>query len=85
MYTIEMEKECGCFKKSQYKNPMTFENKDDALMQARLMENHLNRELCQKHFFTAEEVGDNTIKIRVEMRPQEEQASSGCCGGGHCS
>ena len=85
MYTIEMEKECGCFKKSNYENPMRFEKKDDALMQARLMENYMNREFCQKHFFTAEEVSDDKIVIRVEMRPQEEKSEGGCCGGGHCS
>ncbi|MCF6206297.1 MAG: hypothetical protein L3J47_05330 [Sulfurovum sp.] len=85
MYTIQMQKECGCFKKSDYSNPMTFENKDDALMQARLMENHMNREFCQKHFFTAVEEGDNTIVIQVEERPKEENSGGGCCGGGHCS
>ncbi len=83
MYTIQMEKECGCFKKSDYTNPMTFESKDDALMQARLMENHMNREFCQKHFFTAIEDGEN-ITIKVEERPKQEN-TGGCCGGGHCS
>jgi len=85
MYTIEMEKTCGCFKKSQYTNPMRFQNKDDALMQARLMENYMNREFCQKHFFTAEEISDDKIVIRVEERPKAEHHGGGCCGGGHCS
>ncbi|MCB4746601.1 MAG: hypothetical protein LGB68_05580 [Sulfurovum sp.] len=85
MFTIEMQKECGCFKKSDYVNPIVFKSKDDALMQARLMENHMNREFCQKHFFTAVEEGKNKIVIQVEERKKEESRGGGCCGGGHCS
>ena len=31
MFTINIDKECGCFKKSDFKNNKGFENKDDAL------------------------------------------------------
>lgn len=82
MFTINVEKECGCFQKSAYENGMSFETKDDALMQARLMESHMNQKFCQKHLFTAIEDGNN-IKIMVEMKPQSH--GGGCCGGGHCS
>ena len=82
MFTINVEKECGCFKKSAYDNNMTFDNKDDALMQARLMESHMNQKFCQKHMFYTEETGD-TFTIHVEDTPKE--SSGGCCGGGHCS
>jgi len=82
MFTINVEQECGCFKKSPYDNNMSFSSKDDALMQARLMESHMNQKFCQKHLFTLSEDGQN-FKIGVEMKPKE--ASSGCCGGGHCS
>lgn len=82
MFTINVEKECGCFKKSAYDNNMSFESKDDALMQARLMESHMNQKFCQTHHFTLTENGD-TFSIGVEMKPKE--AAGGCCGGGHCS
>lgn len=82
MFTINVEKECGCFKKSAYDNNMSFESKDDALMQARLMESHMNQKFCQTHHFTLTENGD-TFSIGVEMKPKE--ATGGCCGGGHCS
>jgi len=83
MFKIHVEKECGCFKKSAYENDMAFESKDDALMQARLMESHMNQKFCQKHLFYTEDKGDEII-IHVEERPKEEKAG-GCCGGGHCS
>ncbi len=83
MFTIQMTKECGCFKKSSYENNMRFDNKDDALLQAKLMESHMNQKFCQKHLFWVEEEG-NTFKINVKERPKEEN-SGGCCGGGHCS
>jgi len=83
MFKIHVEKECGCFKKSSYENDMAFESKDDALMQARLMESHMNQKFCQKHLFYTEDKGDEII-IHVEQRPKEENAG-GYCGGGHCS
>ncbi len=82
MFTINVAKECGCFKKSAYENNMEFDNKDDALIQARLMESHMNQKFCQKHIFYTEEIG-NTFTIHVEEKPKE--SSGGCCGGGHCS
>ncbi len=81
MHKIIVEKECGCFKKSSYENNMSFNSKDDALLQANLMANHMNTEFCQKHEFELREDGNNFI-IAVDMKQQE---STGCCGGGHCS
>ncbi len=81
MYTIKIDKECGCFKKSVYENNMSFESKDDALMQASLMQTHMNTKFCGKHNFELCEDG-NDFLISVNMN---EQPSSGCCGGGHCS
>ena len=83
MFTINVAKECGCFKRSEFENDMSFDNKDDALMQAKVMESYMNQKFCQKHLFYTEETADNTFTIHLEDRPQEK--SSGCCGGGHCS
>lgn len=81
MYTINIDKECGCFKKSAYENNMSFTSKDDALMQANLMVNHMNSKFCGKHDFELAEAGD-TFQITMDMNQQQK---SGCCGGGHCS
>lgn len=80
MNRIIIEKECGCFTKSDLKNNSGFESKDDALMKAMSMVNHMNTEFCNKHDFQLSEDGDNFF-IAVD----EAQKQSGCCGGGHCS
>ncbi len=78
MYKVQVEKECGCFKRSDFSNDISFESKDDALLQAIEMSKEMNEEFCQKHEFDVVENG-NTIMIKVA-----ERAKSGCCGGGHC-
>lgn len=80
MYTITVDKECGCFKRSAYENNMSFESKDDALIQANLMQTHMNTKFCGKHDFELSEDGDNFL-IKMDLAAQK----SGCCGGGHCS
>ena len=82
MFTINVEKECGCFKKSDFQNNQSFASKDDALMEAKLMESHMNQKFCQKHMFYTQETGD-TFTIKVEEKPKE--STGGCCGSGHCS
>ena len=82
MFTINVERECGCFKRSAFNNNESFNSKDDALIQAKQMENHMNEKFCQKHEFITEETGDS-FTIRVAEKPRA--TSSGCCGGGHCS
>ena len=72
MYTIQIEKECGCFKKSGFENNLTFENKADAIAKARVMECLMNQEFCFKHFFEAVDYGD-TIMIHSTLRPQDDE------------
>ena len=81
MFTINIDRECGCFKRSPYDNGMSFDNKDDALIQAQSMVNHMNTKFCGKHGFTLSENGD---VFSISMG-EPQQASGGCCGGGHCS
>jgi hypothetical protein len=78
MHTIYIDKECGCFKRSPFKNAMTFDSKDDALMQANIMQNHMNQKFCRKHQFTAIEEGEH-FRIRVEMRPSPDKETAQCC------
>ena len=82
MFTITVDKECGCFKKSDFENNLTESTKDDALLKAQYMVNYMNNEFCQKHSFTLREDGNN---FSISMNAQEAKAHTGCCGGGHCS
>ncbi len=83
MFKINIDKECGCFKKSAYDNNMSFNSKDDALIQAQSMVNHMNTKFCGKHDFTLSEDGQN-FSIAMNA-PTQPATSGGCCGGGHCS
>ena len=82
MYKIMVKKECGCFKKSPYENDLTFSSKDDALLQANLMQNYMNSKFCGKHYFELKENGNDFL---IEVTDNETPIKSGCCGGGHCS
>lgn len=72
MYTIEIEKECSCFKKSDFKNNMTFETREDMYNKARVMECLMNQQFCMKHFFEAVDYGDKII-IHSTERPEDDE------------
>jgi len=82
MYTINIDKECGCFKRSDFENNVTFTTNDDALIKANSMLSHMNDNFCGKHEFSLKEDG-NTFQIMMQA-PAPVQ-SAGCCGGSHCS
>ncbi|WP_309496623.1 hypothetical protein [Sulfurovum sp.] len=85
MYTVNIDRECGCFKRSDLENNASFENNDDALIKAQSMINHMNDKFCGKHGFGLTENGKE-FNISMNAPQQQQQATSGgCCGGGHCS
>jgi hypothetical protein len=53
MYTVQMQKECNCFKKSEYENNMTFETQKDAYTYATIVAEFMNEEFCGTHVFSA--------------------------------
>jgi len=66
MYNVTMEKECGCFKRSDLAASQSFESKDDALTEAQNMVDKMNKEFCKKHVFSVIEDGENfTIKVAM--------------------
>lgn len=81
MSTITIVQECGCFKRSDLENNTSFESKDDAMMKAQGMLNHMNTKFCGKHGF---ELSENGHDFSISMKAPQA-ASGGCCGGGHCS
>jgi len=66
MITVKMEKQCGCFKKSDFQDEQTFESKEEALKEALAMCEDMNETFCQKHNFSVVEEGD-TMMIKVGM------------------
>jgi len=78
MFTVRVEKECGCFKKSGLDNNINIQSKDDALIEAMNMSHSMNQDFCGKHSFFVRESGNDFI---IAMKEQEGHGG-GCCGGG---
>ena len=78
MHNIIVEKECGCFKRSDLENNLSISSKDDALTKAIEMKNQMNEEFCGKHNFDLVEDKENFVISFAQEK------ASGCCGGGHC-
>ncbi len=72
MYTIEIEKECSCFKKSGMDKVMTFETREDMYNKARVLECRMNQEFCMKHFFEAVDYGEKIV-IHSSERPEDDE------------
>jgi len=72
MYTIEIEKECSCFKKSGLEKVMTFDTREDMYNKARVLECQMNQEFCMKHFFEAVDYGDKIV-IHSSVRPEDDE------------
>lgn len=66
MTTLIVEKQCGCFKKSDFLAEQQFESKDEALQEAVAMCEDMNETFCQKHNFTVVEDGENIV-IKMEL------------------
>ena len=76
MFTINVDKECGCFKRSMYENNQSFHDKDTALIEASAMLRTMNEDFCNKHEFALAENGD-TFQVTMSARPQDGAAKSG--------
>ena len=66
MTTLIMEKQCGCFKRSDLESEQQFESKDEALQEAIAMCEEMNETFCQKHNFTVVEEGANIV-IKMDL------------------
>lgn len=72
MYTIVIEEECACFKKSGFGNNLTFDSREDMINKARVMECRMNQEFCMTHFFEAVDYNDKIIIHRTD-RPIDDE------------
>lgn len=81
MYTVQMEKECECFQKSEYTNNNTFETQQEAYNYSNILAELMNEEFCGKHTFYSQVAEDNTFVIRVAINAT---FVSGCSTGVTC-
>lgn len=75
VYTVRIENECSCFKKSAFENNQTFNDKADAQMKAKVLECRMNQEFCHTHYFEAEDMGDEIILrsvVRADFEDEDE-------------
>lgn len=71
-YKVHVEHECACFQKSTFENNLTYKDKADAQLKAKVLECRMNQEFCHKHYFEAED-RDQDIVIGSILRPVEDE------------
>ncbi len=64
MFKIIVERQCGCFKRSDMEAIISMDSKDEALLKSIEMKDTMNNDFCDKHTFTVEEE-DNTFIIAM--------------------
>ena len=80
MYTIKIQNECECFKKSDLENNMKFPSQTSAVMRAMKILNQMNNTFCEKHNFILKEDNDNFI-----IALDQTKSVTNCCGNGCCA
>jgi len=81
MYTVTIENECGCFKKSEYENNATFASQQEAYQYAKILVELMNEEFCSKHEFYAQPGEGDSFIIKA---PLNMTFVSGCSTGVSC-
>jgi len=81
MYTVQMQTECSCFKKSEYTNNNTFKTQQEAYQYANIVAEFMNEEFCSQHIFYTERADNDTFIIRVDINVTNV---SGCSTGVTC-
>ena len=76
MYTVHMERECGCFKRSEYESKKSFETQQEAYNYSNILAELMNEDFCGKHQFVAEKMDGDIFLIRVA----DNSSSGGSCG-----
>ncbi|MDQ7044146.1 MAG: hypothetical protein Q9M40_06350 [Sulfurimonas sp.] len=61
MFKIVVDRECGCFRRSNLENNLELDSKDAALEKALEMVESMNEDFCDKHSFTLQEAGDTFL------------------------
>jgi len=61
MYTVTIEKECTCFKRSKYPSSESFETEEQAFEFATKMAKDMTRDFCKNHAFSVIKEDDNFL------------------------
>ena len=61
MFTISMEKECTCFKRSKFEANQSFETEEEALKVAKAMAKQMTDEFCKNHAFSVIKEDNNFL------------------------
>ena len=80
MYSVHIENECGCFKKSEYESVKSFQTQQEAYNYANILAELMNEEFCTKHQFHSQKMDGDIFLIRVSENP-----NAGSCGTGGAS
>lgn len=64
MFQVIVERECGCFKRSDMQANISMDSKDEALLKSIEMKDRMNDNFCSKHKFSVKEE-DNTFIIKM--------------------
>lgn len=75
MYSVTIEHECACFKKSEYTNHNTFPTQQEAYRYADILAELMNEEFCGKHTFTPQKVEGDAFIIRVTINTSALEAN----------
>ncbi len=81
MYTVQMEQECGCFKKSEYTNNNIFQTQQEAYQYSNVLAELMNEEFCGRHTFYSQRAEGNSFVIRFAINATYV---SGCSTGVTC-
>jgi len=61
MFTISIEKECTCFKRSKFLSEQSFDNEAEAFETATTMAKEMTRDFCKNHAFSVVKEGNNFL------------------------
>ncbi len=81
MYSVQIEHECGCFKRSEYASEKSFEKQQDAYNYSNILVELMNEEFCTKHLFFSQKIGNYEFMIRVSDNPNPSVSGSSCSTG----
>lgn len=68
MTSIELEKQCGCFRRSELDAKISFETFEEAKKEAQNLCNYINEEFCQNHYFEPKIENEEKILIKMSVR-----------------
>ncbi len=75
MFTVHMEHECPCFKKSDYAATATFQTQQEAYQYANILAELMNEEFCGTHTFYPQKAEGDAFVIRVGINTSAFEAN----------